>query len=68
VYATVAYFNKFEGGEIYYPNQNITYKPNIGDLIIHGADENCSHGVKVVLSEKRYSYAAHIYRKNNNVN
>ena len=63
IYGTVVYFNNFEGGEIFYPFQNIIYKPNPGDLIIHGSGKLTSHGVKKVLSEKRYSYSNHIYKK-----
>jgi hypothetical protein len=63
IYGTVLYFNKFEGGEIYYPTQNIIYSPNPGDLVIHGSSSECLHGVKTLISEKRYSYANHIYKK-----
>lgn len=63
VYGTVIYFNEFKGGEIYYPKQNIEYKPCPGDLIIHGAGEECEHGVKEVLSEYRLSYSNHISKK-----
>jgi hypothetical protein len=59
----VVYFNDFEGGSLYYPNQNIEYKPNAGDLVIHSAEEHCLHGVKPVLSEIRYSHSNHIFDK-----
>lgn len=62
IYGTVVYFNKFIGGEIYYPDHNITYAPNPGDLVIHKSDNTCIHGVKEVISEKRYSYSNHIYK------
>lgn len=62
VYGTVVYFNNFEGGEIYYPNQGIIYKPSPGDLVIHSSSDKCLHGVKPLVSEKRYSYANHIYK------
>ena len=51
------YFNNFEGGELYYPNQNIIYKPKAGELVIHGSHDECAHGVKPVKSEVRYSYS-----------
>ena len=57
IYGTVLYFNNFEGGELYYPNQNIIYKPKAGDLVIHGSHDECAHGVKPVKSEVRYSYS-----------
>ena len=63
IYGTVVYFNEFDGGEIYYPEQNIEYKPSAGDLVIHGSGFNCSHGVKPILSEVRYSYSNHISKK-----
>jgi hypothetical protein len=63
VYGIVIYFNEFEGGEIYYPEQNIEYKPNPGDMVIHGSGFNCRHGVKEILSDVRYSHSNHISRK-----
>jgi hypothetical protein len=63
MYGTIVYLNNFEGGEIYYSKQNIIYKPNLGDLVIHSAGPNCTHGVKPVISEKRYTYSNHIYKK-----
>jgi hypothetical protein len=63
VYGSIVYLNDFEGGEIYYPKQNIEYKPNNGDLIIHSSEMKCMHGVKSVKSNKRYTYANLIYKK-----
>ena len=63
VYGSVVYFNKFDGGEIYYPTQGIVYSPNPGDLVIHSSSPVCFHGVKPVISEKRYSYSNHMYKK-----
>lgn len=62
VYGVVIYFNNFKGGEIYYPTQDIVYAPKPGDLVIHSSSPLCLHGVKPVLSEKRYSYSNHIYK------
>lgn len=56
-YGTVFYFNEFDGGELFYPNQDIEYHPNPGDLVIHSSFEIARHGIKKVLSEVRYSYA-----------
>lgn len=61
IYGIVLYFNEFEGGEIFYPTQDVEYKPKAGDLVIHSSDEHCEHGVKPVLSEVRYSYSNAIY-------
>lgn len=60
-YGMVFYFNEFEGGELEYPNQNIIYKPNVGDLVIHSSLDHCTHGVKTVLNGERYSYSSNIY-------
>lgn len=62
VFGTVIYFNEFEGGEIYYPQHDIIYKPAPGDLVIHSSSNSCIHGVKELISEKRYSYSNHIYK------
>jgi hypothetical protein len=59
----IVYFNDFEGGEVYYPNQNIEYAPKSGDLLIHSAFEHCTHGVKEVISGTRYSYSNHIFNQ-----
>lgn len=61
LYGLIIYFNDFEGGEVYYPNQNIEYKPKKGDLLIHSAEEHCLHGVKEVKSEVRYSHSSNLY-------
>jgi hypothetical protein len=63
VYGTVVYLNSFEGGEIYYPTQGITHTPKPGDLLIHSSGPLCFHGVKPLISESRYSYSNHIYKK-----
>jgi hypothetical protein len=61
IWGVVIYFNNFKGGEIFYPEQNIEYKPMPGDLVIHSSDEHCIHGVRPVLSDFRYSYSNAIY-------
>lgn len=63
VYGLIVYFNEFDGGEIYYPNQNVLYHPKPGDLVIHGSGHECLHGVKEVKSEVRYSYSNNIRKK-----
>lgn len=57
VYGIVIYFNKFEGGDLFYTKKNLSFHPYPGDLVIHGAEEDCEHRVTEVLSEKRYSYS-----------
>lgn len=63
VYGLIVYFNNFEGGEIYYPKQNVVYHPKAGDLVIHSSSEHCLHGVREVKSEVRYSYSNNIRKK-----
>jgi len=63
VYGLIVYFNNFEGGQIYYPKQNVTYHPKPGDLLIHSSLEHCLHGVKEVKSDVRYSYSNNIRKK-----
>jgi hypothetical protein len=48
-FGTACYLNdNYEGGEVRYPDLNITIKPKARSLIIHGGDVN--HEVKEVLS------------------
>jgi hypothetical protein len=58
----IIYFNDFEGGEIHYSNQNITYAPKAGDLLIHSSDEHCKHQVQEVKSDFRYSHSDNLFR------
>ena len=57
--STIIYLNDdYEGGEIYFPNLNFTYKPKKGDAIIFPCNtENYDHGVKEVTSGNRYTIA-----------
>jgi hypothetical protein len=62
-HGTIIYFNDFEGGEVYYPEQNdLRYKPEKGDLVIHGAQNKCKHGVDEVLSDVRYFSVGHFFK------
>jgi hypothetical protein len=63
VFGTVTYINDFGGGELRYPNQSIIYKPEPGDLVIHSAEDHCTHEVLKVTSGVRYSYSNGIYEK-----
>ena len=57
----VMYLNDFEGGEIYYSNQDVTYYPKAGDLVIHSSQEHCRHQVQEVKSDVRYSHSSHLF-------
>jgi len=51
----VLYINDdFEGGDLYYPEKNITYVPKSGDLVIHGATKEFSHGTTPIVSGTKY--------------
>lgn len=54
----VIYLNDdFDGGEIYYTNQNISYKPKAKSMIIHPATQEYTHGVNKVVGNTRYALA-----------
>lgn len=54
----VLYLNDdFEGGEIFYPEFNFSYKPKANSLIIHPAGQLYRHGVNEVIGNTRYSLA-----------
>lgn len=55
------FFNNFDGGDFNYENQGIVYHPLKGDLILHGAEEDCAHSTSEILSEKYYAWPNHIY-------
>ncbi len=57
----IMYFNDFEGGEIYYSNQDIYYYPKAGDMVIHSSQDHCRHQVQEVKSDMRYSHSSHLY-------
>jgi hypothetical protein len=62
-HGTILYFNEFDGGELCYSNQNdLTYKPKKGDFLVHGAEEECRHGVKEILSDVRYFAVGHFFK------
>jgi len=71
-YGVIAYFGEFEGGEVYYGNFNpdgtlkdgpgdvnncLEYKPEEGDIVIHGATDKWTHGVREITSGTRYAYS-----------
>jgi hypothetical protein len=57
----VLYFNNFEGGCLYYPEQNIEYQPKKGDLVMHSSEEHCLHGVNELKSNVRYSHSNNLF-------
>jgi hypothetical protein len=63
-FSLVAYINDdYEGGEIHFPNQNITVKPKAGSLIMFPSQLPYLHEVKPIISGTRYMSPAHVYIK-----
>jgi hypothetical protein len=63
-FSLVAYINDdYEGGEISFPNHNITIKPKAGSLIMFPSQEPYIHEVKPITSGTRYMSPAHVYIK-----
>lgn len=56
-WGAIVYFGDFTGGEVYYPKQGIEIAVEPGDLVIHGALDDCLHGVKKVLTGNRYAFS-----------
>jgi len=64
-YGVVLYLNDdYQGGEIYYTNMGIEFKPEACSLVLHPAHEAYRHGVKKVLSGTRYSMTSFLKLKN----
>lgn len=60
-YGVVLYLNEcFNGGEIFYPELNLEYKPSAGDLVIHNS--MIPHGVKEVTEGTRYIYTTFLIK------
>ena len=49
------YNDDFEGGELYYPQHNLTIKPKPGLAVAHPGDVNYLHGVTMVTKGHRYT-------------
>lgn len=58
-YGVIIYLNdNFDGGELVYPNSNISIKPETGMLVYHKGNER--HFVSKVRSGKRYTLTSFI--------
>jgi hypothetical protein len=63
-FSLVTYINDdYEGGEISFPNHNVTIKPKAGSLIMFPSQEPYIHEVKPITSGTRYMSPAHVYIK-----
>lgn len=65
-YGFTYYINEnFLGGEIFYPNQNISHKPIKNSMIIHVGNTEYPHGVMNVFKNNRYTITAFGYTNEN---
>lgn len=65
-YGFTYYINDdFIGGELYYPNQLIKYKPIKNSLVIHIGTVNYPHSVLEVLGSNRFTMTAFGYTNEN---
>jgi predicted 2-oxoglutarate/Fe(II)-dependent dioxygenase YbiX len=54
--ATIVYLNDdYDGGELYFPNQGIEFKPKAGNAYFFPGDRNYVHGVREITSNVRYT-------------
>lgn len=58
-HGVIFYFNDFDGAEINYPEINIKYKPEKGDMLVHRSD--ISHEVFPLQSDIRYTHSNKIF-------
>jgi hypothetical protein len=57
--ASVLYLNdNYDGGEINFPTQGISFKPKAGDFIAFPGNKNYPHGVSEIFSGERYTAPA----------
>jgi hypothetical protein len=62
MFTILLYINDdYEGGEIHFPNENVTIKPEAGSVVIFPS--NLLHEVKTVISGNRYMTQSYIYEK-----
>lgn len=60
VFGVIYYINdNYDGGEIFYPDLNILYKPKANSLVCH--DATIRHGVKLVKNGTRYMLPEFIF-------
>jgi predicted 2-oxoglutarate/Fe(II)-dependent dioxygenase YbiX len=55
-YGSVLYLNDdYEGGEIYFPDQGIDFKPNAGTVVFFPSNNMYIHGVREITNGIRYT-------------
>lgn len=56
VYSTIVYLNNdYEGGETFFPRQNLLVKGNIGDIVFFPSTYTHPHIAKEIVSGQKYS-------------
>jgi len=62
IFGMVLYHTQFNGGEIYYDNLGISYKPDAGDLVMHPGSVKYTHStLKVKPGPNRYISTIFLY-------
>ena len=62
--ATLVYLNdNYEGGEIYFPKYNLSFKPKPGDLLCFPDNPNFIHGVRPIIKGTRFTLPRWFTRK-----
>ena len=65
-WAYVLYLNEnYEGGDLVYTVKNITLKPKAGTIVVHSSSEDCTHGVKEILSGERFVVTGFVFDSKN---
>ena len=63
-FSMICYLNNdYEGGEIEFPNHNISIKPEAGSLLIFPGQEPFLHKVNDIRSGERYTSHLSVYKK-----
>lgn len=63
-FSMICYLNdSYEGGEIKFPNHNITLKPAAGSLVIFPSKEPYVHQVNDISAGKRYTSHVSVYKR-----
>jgi hypothetical protein len=58
-FGAIIYLNDdYSGGETYYPEHNVSIRPEVGKLAVHPGDPNHLHGVSKVEGGMRYTLAS----------
>lgn len=66
VHGMVIYLNdNYEGGEIHYPEQQLSIKPKARSLVIHPATHPYDHGVLPVIRGSRYALTLFVHERKN---